>query len=67
MICCYNARHNDPYQDSHHPRYTPLAKVDDSAIRSVGIKRFADTGGDVSWLDPNRDASAKALGEKEPR
>lgn len=64
MICCYNARHNDPYQDSHHPRYTPLAKVDDSAIRTVGIKRFADAGGDVSWLDPNRDASAKALREK---
>ena len=67
MICCYNTRHNDPYQDSHHPRYTPLAKVDDSAIRTVGIKRFADAGGDVSWLDPNRDASAKALEEKGSR
>ena len=34
MICCYNARHNDPYKESQHPRYTPLKKVDDSAIKS---------------------------------
>jgi ectoine hydroxylase len=27
MICCYNAARNDPYMESHHPRYTPLAKV----------------------------------------
>jgi ectoine hydroxylase-related dioxygenase (phytanoyl-CoA dioxygenase family) len=42
MICCYNARHNDPYKESHHPRYTPLAKVDDRMIREVGLKCFAD-------------------------
>src|SRR5262245_25747701 len=24
LICCYNAASNDPYKDSHHPRYTPL-------------------------------------------
>lgn len=36
MICCYNTRHNDPYKDSHHPGYTPLAKVDDNAIKEVG-------------------------------
>lgn len=60
MICCYNARHNDPYKEAHHPRYTPLSKVDDSMIREVGIKRFEDAG-DVAWLDPNRDASAKSL------
>lgn len=60
MICCYNAKRNDPYKEAHHPRYTPLAKVDDSMIREVGIKRFEDAG-DVAWLDPNRDASAKSL------
>jgi len=62
MICCYNAKHNDPYKESHHPRYTPLDKVDDNAIREVGIKRFEDAG-DVSWLDPNRDASATSLAQ----
>ncbi len=38
LICCYNAARNDPYKDGHHPRYTPLVKVDDSAIMEVGAK-----------------------------
>ena len=54
MICCYNARHNDPYKEAHHPRYTPLSKVDDRMIREVGINRFADDPSDVAWLDPDR-------------
>jgi ectoine hydroxylase-related dioxygenase (phytanoyl-CoA dioxygenase family) len=32
IICCYNARRNDPYKDSRHPRYTPLVKVTADAI-----------------------------------
>jgi hypothetical protein len=32
LICCYNARSNDPYKESRHPRYTPLAKVGGDAI-----------------------------------
>jgi ectoine hydroxylase len=60
MICCYNAARNDPYKDSHHPRYTPLKVVLDSAILEVGVKRFSDSG-NVAWLDQNRDASAKKL------
>lgn len=35
-ICCYNAARNDPYKESHHPRYHPLKKVPDSAIREWG-------------------------------
>ena len=34
LILAYNSRHNDPYEDSHHPRYTPLDKVDDEAIKA---------------------------------
>ncbi len=34
LICCYNARRNDPYKDSRHPRYTPLSKVGEDAIRN---------------------------------
>ncbi len=60
MICCYNARRNDPYRESHHPRYTPLEKVDDGAIRAVGVRRFADDAADVAWLDPSADASSRA-------
>ncbi|MFM7519796.1 MAG: phytanoyl-CoA dioxygenase family protein, partial [Planctomycetota bacterium] len=33
MICCYNAARNDPYKESHHPRYTPLDVVPDARIR----------------------------------
>lgn len=36
LICCYNTKRNDPYIDHHHPRYTPLEKVPDSAIREIG-------------------------------
>jgi ectoine hydroxylase len=61
MICCYNAARNDPYQDSHHPRYTPLVKVPDSAVRAAGLKRFGDSAADVGWLDAARDRSASSL------
>ena len=30
FICCYNTKHNDPYKDSNHPRYSPLDVWDDS-------------------------------------
>ena len=33
LICCFNARHNDPYKESRHPGYSPLPKVTDNAIR----------------------------------
>jgi hypothetical protein len=33
LICCYNAARNDPYKESRHPRYSPLSKVTDSAIK----------------------------------
>jgi ectoine hydroxylase-related dioxygenase (phytanoyl-CoA dioxygenase family) len=41
LLCCYNTRHNDPYKESHHPRYTPLVKVPDSAIKQIGAKSSA--------------------------
>jgi len=64
MICCYNAARNDPYKESHHPRYTPLHKVPDSAIKETGLRRFADTQTDVAWLEPEKDRSARSLNEK---
>ncbi len=59
MICCYNAARNNPYKDAHHPRYTPLVKVPDSAILAAGFARFSDSNSDVAWLEPERDASAR--------
>src|ERR1022692_259618 len=61
MICCYNARSNDPYKEAHHPRYTPLKKVSDDMIKKVGIKRFADDTSNVAWLDEKKDVSARTL------
>jgi ectoine hydroxylase len=61
MICCYNAARNNPYKESHHPRYTPLHKVPDSAILQAGLKRFADSKEDVAWLEDKKDQSARSL------
>jgi hypothetical protein len=61
MICCYNAARNDPYKESHHPRYTPLVKVPDAAIREAGLRRFADSTADVAWLEEKKDLSARVL------
>jgi ectoine hydroxylase-related dioxygenase (phytanoyl-CoA dioxygenase family) len=66
MICCYNAKSNDPYKDAHHPRYTPLKVVADSMIKEVGIKRFADDTSDVAWLQDEKDRSARLL-ERKPQ
>ena len=49
MICCYNAARNDPYREHHHPRYTPIRKVADGAIKAAGLK-FADAADDKVFL-----------------
>ncbi len=64
MICCYNAARNDPYKESHHPCYTKLHKVPDSAIAEAGLKRFGDAQSDVAWLQETNDTSARTLGPK---
>lgn len=61
LICCYNAASNDPYKDSHHPRYTKLHKVDDGEIKKVGKKRFENGTGSSSFLDPEEDHSSTSL------
>ena len=60
LICCYNAKSNDPFKESHHPSYTKLEKVTDDQVAIVGkddAKRsnveFADLVSD--------DNSAKSL------
>jgi hypothetical protein len=61
MICCYNARSNNPYKEGQHPRYTPLKKVPDAMIKKVGIRRFADDKSNVAWLEAKKDSSARTL------
>ncbi len=64
LICCYNAARNDPYKESHHPRYTPLSKVDDSRIKAAGLARMAGAESDMAWLNPKDDSSAASLSTK---
>jgi len=64
LICCYNAASNDPYKESHHPRYTKLHKVKDVENKKVGIKRFEDSAGSSSFLDPEEDHSSTSLDNK---
>jgi ectoine hydroxylase len=61
MICSYNAARNDPYKDSHHPRYTPLVKVPDGKIREYGLRRFSGSEDKDVWLAGERDQSARSL------
>jgi ectoine hydroxylase-related dioxygenase (phytanoyl-CoA dioxygenase family) len=61
MICCYNAARNNPYKESHHPRYTPLTKVPDAEIRNAGHKRFSESQDDAAWLEPSKDLSVGTL------
>jgi len=64
MICCYNAASNDPYKDSHHPRYTKLDKVDDAQVLAVG--RDDAQRSKVAFADlATADTSAKSLAESE--
>jgi hypothetical protein len=61
MICCYNAARNNPYKESHHPRYTPLKKVPDAAILEVGSRRFGAENEDAGFLVQSEDRSATSL------
>ncbi len=63
LICCYNSARNNPYREAHHPSYTPLKKVDDDAIKRVGITRFADDSGDLAFMNVEDDQSAEGRGQ----
>ena len=43
VLFCYNAARNNPFIEHHHPFYTPLDKVDDTAIKQAGVK-FSGAG-----------------------
>lgn len=47
VIHCYNLASNNPFLEHHHPFYTPLEKVENSAIKQAGI-RFSDSAGEFN-------------------
>ena len=64
MICCYNAASNDPYKESHHPRYTKLKKVEDERVLDVGRNDAQRSG--LAFADLKaEDESASSLTETE--
>jgi ectoine hydroxylase len=60
LICCYNAKSNNPYKESHHPCYTPLEKVEDSRVLEVGLSDAAQSAVAFADLKKN-DRSADSL------
>ena len=62
LICCYNARSNVPFKQSHHPAYTKLNKVDDSMVLTVGRDDAKRSSVEFANLD-SQDRSAKSLAE----
>ena len=41
LICCYNARHNNPYKESRHPQYTPLEQWPDERVLEMAQRDWA--------------------------
>lgn len=41
FIACYNAARNNPYKESGHPSYSYLEKWDDSSVKEVGVRQWA--------------------------
>lgn len=48
LICCYNAARNDPYKESHHPRYSFLEKWPERRIREIGRRQRVSLEADES-------------------
>jgi hypothetical protein len=41
FICCYNARRNDPYKESRHPRYSALEVWPDDRVSAVARQQLS--------------------------
>jgi ectoine hydroxylase len=39
LICCYNKATNNPFKVHHHPQYTRLDQLPDTAVRAAGLAR----------------------------
>jgi ectoine hydroxylase-related dioxygenase (phytanoyl-CoA dioxygenase family) len=64
LICCYNTKSNDPFKESHHPGYTPLDKVDDEMVLTVGRDDAKRSSVQFANL-VEEDKSATSLAESE--
>ena len=58
LISCYNTKHNSPYKDSHHPRYTPLKQVSDDALIKAGVRLST---AEQDYIDPAHDKTTEGV------
>ena len=58
LLVAYNTRHNNPYREHHHPRYTPIEKLSDHAIKERGLWHDGDAR---VFMDPRTDHSVDTL------
>lgn len=56
-LMCYNTRHNNPVKVHHHPCYTPLNKVPNTAIKEC--ENYTDFTG-KQFMDPKESSTSKA-------
>jgi len=56
LICCYNAARNNPFKEHHHPQYTPLKKMPDSALSRIGMKLSSSSG---NFMDKNDNTNSR--------
>nr|XP_053641649.1 uncharacterized protein LOC128695181 [Cherax quadricarinatus] len=54
FIVAFNKRSNNPYKQHHHPQYTPLKKVEDSALLQCEVVEDLD---DKWFMKPEEDHS----------
>ncbi|MBL8344841.1 MAG: phytanoyl-CoA dioxygenase family protein [Rubrivivax sp.] len=73
VLFCFNTAANDPLIEHHHPRYTPLAKVEDSAVRAAGVRfavgedaNFRKTFANPKALQQRFAAAATAVADAQP-
>ncbi|APZ90717.1 phytanoyl-CoA dioxygenase family protein [Fuerstiella marisgermanici] len=41
FICCYNTKHNNPWKESKHPRYSPLERWSPDRIAETGAQQLS--------------------------
>jgi len=58
LICCYNTKENDPLIPHHHPQYTPLIKLPDTALREVGVKTATENS---KFLRQEEDRTSRVM------
>lgn len=58
LICCYNKASNNPFKVHHHPLYTKLDQLPDTAVRTAGLARADEAA--RGFMQPAEDETSDA-------